>query len=132
MPALQCAEREPELEVRYVGLDIGEFIRAASEPGATAPYVKERLGLPYSLSYINRLMKRYVGPRPSQKSIERPNLLRAAVVTYMESQGLDRRYCYLCGRRRLYESAIHPLKRNGATLDDFVFVCCECAAPGDF
>lgn len=113
-------------------LDIEEFIRCASEPGATALYVKERLGLSYSLSYINRLIKRYVGPRPSQKSIERPNLLRDAVVAYMESQGLDKRYCYLCGRKRLYECAIHPLKRMDATLDDFVFVCCECAAPGDF
>lgn len=114
-------------------LDIDEFIAVASQPGATSLYVKERLGLPYSLSYINRLIKRYVGPRPSRKSIERRNVLRDAVVAYMESQGLDRRYCFNCGRRRLYDCAIHPLKRVDPTLDDFVFVCTErCAAPGDF
>lgn len=114
-------------------LDIDEFIRCASQPGATALYVKERLGLPYSLSYVSRLIKRYVGPRPSQKSVERRNVLRDAVVAYMESQGLDRRYCYLCGRRRLYDCAIHPLKRGSPSLDDFVFVCTErCATNGDF
>ena len=112
--------------------DVDEFIHYASQPGATALYVKEQLGLRYSLSYISRLIKRYVGPRPSQKSVERRNVLRDAVVAYMEGQGLDKRYCFMCGRRRLYESAIHPLKRE-PTLDDFVFVCTErCAAPGDF
>jgi hypothetical protein len=113
--------------------DVDDFIRAASRPGATAVTVREELGLPYSRSYINRLMLRYVGKRPSQKSIKRPNLLREAVVTYMESQGLDRRYCYQCERKFIRECAIHPLKRYGATLDDFVFVCVErCCAPGDF
>lgn len=114
-------------------LDVDEFIAVASHPGATALYVKERLGLPYSLSYISRLIKRHVGPRPSQKFIERPNLLRNAVVGYMETQnGLDRFYCSECGRRRLYECAIHPLVRVEPTLDDFVFRCTEsCAAPGD-
>ena len=114
-------------------LDIDEFIRVASEPGATASYVKERLALTHSTSWVNRLIKRYVGERPSRKSIERPNLLREAVVAHMVATGLDRRYCYLCGRRGLYDCAIHPLKRVDPTLDDFVFVCTErCAAPGDF
>jgi hypothetical protein len=113
-------------------LDIDEFIRAASQPGATAPLVKEELGLTYSLSYINRLMKRYVGARSTHKSVERPNVLRAAVVAYMESQGLDKRYCYRCGKRSVYDCAIHPLVRFDATLDDFAFVCVKCAAPGDF
>lgn len=114
-------------------LDLDEFVAVASMPGATALYVKERLGLPYSLSYISRLIKRYVGPRPNRKSIKRPNALRDAVVAYMESQGLDKRYCYSCQRRSVYECAIHPLKRLDVTLDDFVFVCTlRCAAPGDF
>lgn len=111
--------------------DVDEFIHYASQPGATALYVKEHMGLSYSLSYISRLIKRYVGPRPTRTSVERRNVLREAVVAYMEAQGLDKRYCYLCGRKRLYDCAIHPLKRD-ASLDDFVFVCCECAAPGDF
>ena len=112
-------------------LDIDEFISAASQPGATAPLVREELGLRYTDSYINRLMKRYVGVRPTQKSIERRNVLRDAVVAYMESQGLDKRYCYLCERKSLYEAAIHPLVRE-PSLDDFVFVCCKCASAGDF
>lgn len=112
--------------------DVDEFITAASRPGASALTVREELGLRYSDSYMHRLMKRYVGPRPSRKSVERPNLLRAAVVSYMESQGLDKRYCYLCGRKGLYDCAIHPLKRFDVSLDDFVFVCVKCAAPGDF
>lgn len=113
--------------------DIDEFIHVASQPGATALYVKEQMGLSYSLSYISRLIKRYVGPRPTRKSIERHNVLRDAVVAYMESQGLDRYYCSECGRRRLYECAVHPLVRFEPTLDDFVFRCTErCAAPGDF
>jgi hypothetical protein len=45
--------------------DIDEFIHFASQPGATAPYVKEAMGLPYSVSYVNRLIKRHVGPRPT-------------------------------------------------------------------
>jgi hypothetical protein len=114
-------------------IDIDEFVHHASQPGATALYVKESMGLPYSESYVNRLIKRYVGTRPTMKSIQRPNPMREAVVDYMESQGLDKRYCSNCHRRLLRECAVHPLKRHGASLDDFVFVCTErCAAPGDF
>lgn len=113
-------------------LDIAEFIRVASQPGATAPLVREELGLAYSDSYINRLMKRYVGKRPTRKSVERPNLMREAVVAYMESLGLDQYYCLSCERRSLYRCAIHPLKQFDVTLDDFVFVCAKCSAPGDF
>lgn len=112
-------------------LDIDEFIRAASQPGATAPLVREELGLTYTDSYINRLMKKYLGARPTHKSIERPNLLRDAVVAYMESQGLDKRYCYRCGKRSAYDCAIHSLVRFDATLDDFVFVCVDCSGAGD-
>lgn len=113
--------------------DPDEFIHFASQPGATAPYVREALGLPYSDSYVNRLMKRYVGKRPTHASISRPNALREAVVRYMEAQGLDRRYCFNCQRRLVRECAIHPLKRFDATLDDFVFVCVSrCASAGDF
>jgi hypothetical protein len=114
-------------------LDIDEFIRAASQPGATALYVKEAMGLGYSESYVNRLIKRYVGERPTRKSVEKPNPLREAVVAYMESQGLDQHYCSSCPRRTVYACAIRCLERNGPTLDDFVFVCTDrCAAPGDF
>lgn len=114
-------------------LDIDEFVFHARQPGATALYVKEAMSLPYTVSYVNRLIKLYVGPRPTRKSIQRPNPLREAVVAYMESQGLDKRYCSNCERRLLRDCAIHPLKRRGVSLDDFVFVCTErCAAPGDF
>lgn len=109
--------------------DIDEFIHFASQPGATAPYVREAMGLRYSNSYINRLMLRYVGKKPSHASIERRNFLREAVVDYMESHDLDRRYCYKCGKRYVRECAIHPL---GPSLDDFVFVCLRCSRRGDF
>lgn len=113
--------------------DRDEFIHFASQPGATAPYVKEAMGLPYSESYVNRLIKKYVGKRPSRKSVERSNPLREAVVAYMESQGLSKYYCASCQRRSVYECAIHPLRKFDVTLDDFVFVCVRfCAAPGDF
>lgn len=112
--------------------DIDEFIHYASQPGATAPYVREAMGLSYSDSYVNRLIKRHVGKRPSQKLIERPNVLREAVVRYMEANYLDKRYCYLCGRRRLAECAIRTLVPVDPTLDDFVFVCVKCSRPGDF
>jgi hypothetical protein len=117
----------------HESLDIDEFIRVASKPGATAPLVREELGLSFTDSWVNRLMKRYLGARPTRKSLERPNLLREAAVAYMESQGLDKRYCSTCGRRNLYDCAIHPLVHFDPTLDDFVFVCVErCAAAGDF
>lgn len=112
-------------------LDTDEFIHFASKPGATALYVKEAMGLTYSTSYISRLIKRYVGARPTQKSVERRNVLRDVVVQYMETRGLDKLYCYECGRRSgSYPCAIHPLVRE-PSLDDLVFVCVRCAAPGD-
>lgn len=112
--------------------DIDEFIHYASQPGASAPYVKEAMGLGYSTSYVNRLIKRYVGKRPTQPSIRAANPLRDAVVRHMESQGLNRYYCINCQRRSTYECAIHPLIPR-ASLDEMVFVCTKrCSAPGDF
>ena len=112
--------------------DLDEFIHFASQPGATAPYVREAMGLPYSDSYINRLMKRYVGKRPTQAMIDRPDRLRDVVVREMEARGLDRHYCYRCGRRSSYDCAIHPLNRE-ALVDDLVFLCVKrCASPGDY
>lgn len=112
--------------------DIDEFVHFASQPGATAPYVREAMGLAYSTSYINRLIKRYVGTRPSQRSVKRGNVLREAVVRYMEREGMNRRYCMMCQRLSLHECAIHPVVPS-PTLDDFIFVCTKrCAAPGDF
>lgn len=112
--------------------DVDKFIYFATMPGATAAYVREAMGLRYSTSYINRLIKRYVGTRPSRKDIKRPNVLREAVARYMEAQGLDRHYCANCQRRSSYECAIHPLIAD-ATIDDLVFVCVsKCAAPGDY
>ena len=111
--------------------DIDEFVHFASQPGATAPYVKEAMGLQYSESYVNRLMKRYVGrPRPTHASVSRPNKLREAAVAYMEAHGLDKRYCSVCGVHRVRECAIRALRPE---LDSFVFVCVQtCAAAGDF
>lgn len=112
--------------------DLDDFIHFASQPGATAPFVREALGLSYSDSYVNRLMKRYVGKRPTQAMVDRPDTLRSIVVREMEARGLDKRYCYRCGYRGSYECAIHPLNR-GALLDDLVFVCVKrCSRPGDF
>lgn len=112
--------------------DLDDFIHFASQPGATAPYVREALGLTYSDSYINRLIKRYVGKRPTLAGIQRPDALRDVVVRELEARGLDRRYCYRCGYHGTYECAIHALCRE-PSLDDLVFVCVKrCAGPGDF
>jgi len=109
--------------------DIDEILELARD-GYPAWSIQERLGLSITARQVNRLVKARLGPRPTRKSIERPNVLREAVVTYMESHGLHRRYCSKCQRRLLRDCAIHPL---GRTLDDFVFVCVErCAAAGDF
>ena len=114
--------------MRQPSINIDDLIRVA-QTGATAVVVKEELGLPHDVSWIQKLMKRHLGPRPTRTSVERPNPIREALTTHMESNGLDRRYCSV-GHHQARATAIHAL---GPTLDELVFVCTErCAAPGDF
>ena len=109
--------------------DLEELLSLARE-GHPAWYIQELLGLPITERQIYRIIKKHLGARPTQTTVTRPNVIREAVVAYMESQGLSKRYCSFCGRCGVRGCAIRALQPD---IDSFVFVCTgRCAAPGDF
>ena len=101
--------------------------RAAADPKATAELLKEELGIPRSLRTVQRWINQAHGTRPSRRSIERRDPLREAVVSYMESQGLSRHYCYE-GHRTVRPCAIRQL---GSGINSLVFVCVQNATAAD-
>ena len=92
--------------------------------------IQERSGTHRSVRRVQEIISARLGPAPTHASIERSSLVRDAIVAYMESRGLDRRYCSNCGRHGARDCAIHALAPD---IDSLVFVCVAyCAVPGDF
>lgn len=115
--------------MRYRTFD-GDEVLAYAQAGYSAPRIIETLGLSVGERTIQKFIAVHYGKRPTIKSVEAYDPIRARVVTYMTSQGLNERYCSNCHRHSVYKGAIHELRRSDS-LDDLVFVCRHCATVAD-
>lgn len=108
-----------------------ELARELGPDGKRQPawMIQERLGSKRSVRRIQEIIHDRLGRAPTHASIKRSSLVRDGLVTYMESQGLSRYYCAMCGYHGIRPCAIRAMRPD---VDSFVFVCVRrCACPGD-
>lgn len=109
--------------------DLDELL-AFAQRGDSALQIIETLGLSITGRRVQQIIRQHLGPRPTRKSVREPNVVREAVVAYMESCGLNPRHCSNCGKVQVRGGAIRSLSAT-PSLDSLVFVCIDCATPGD-
>lgn len=109
--------------------DVEEILHLAKK-GLSAQFIQGELGLDISVRQVQRIVSSRLGRRPTRKAIRQPDVLRDRVVAYMESQGLDPRYCSACGRYALDKGFIRALN-DDLSLDVLVFVCRRCSVVSD-
>lgn len=109
--------------------DIDELL-AYAQRGDSAAVIIETLGLTITERRVQQIVSKYLGRRPTRQSIQKPDVLRETVVLLLQAQGKNPRHCSNCGKVQVRGGAIRSLNAS-RSLDSLVFVCLDCAAPGD-
>lgn len=115
--------------MRYRSYDLDEVL-ALAQSGMSARGIIDDLGLKVGERAIQRQVAKYMGHKPTRRSIERYDPLRVRVVAHMKARGHDEHHCSVCGRHTLTPCAIRETKSDDS-LDSLVFVCRRCATVAD-
>ncbi|GAA1099702.1 hypothetical protein GCM10009648_43920 [Tsukamurella spumae] len=114
--------------MRRPSYDIDELIICA-EAGLSAREIIDQLGLRVGERAVQRAVRKYVGPSPPRPDAAR-DPMRRRVIAWMEQNGLDRRYCFVCGRVSVAEPYLRQLRQDD-DLGSLAFVCRHCRRAGD-